>query len=148
MPCLLKIYIKCNLQILDNEARSKSKHLITEDLGIKYQLVPPDIHMRNASERAIQNFKAHCLYILSRIAPDFPKFLWDHLLPYSEMTQIFLRKSTLDPTKSTLEFFNTPFDYAATPLGPFGCRIIIHKKIACATHRTSAENMVGALDVP
>ena len=45
-----------NLQILDNEASSKFKHLITEDLGIKYKLVPPDIHRRNAVERAILTF--------------------------------------------------------------------------------------------
>ena len=42
-----------NLQILDNEASSKSKHVITKDLGIKYQLVPPDIHRHNVAEQAI-----------------------------------------------------------------------------------------------
>ena len=42
-----------NLQILDNEASTNFKHLITEDLGINYQLVPPDIHGRNAAERSI-----------------------------------------------------------------------------------------------
>ena len=44
------------------------------------------------------------------------------------MTLIFLRQLTLEPTKSAWEFFNAPFDYAATPLGLLGCRIIIHKK--------------------
>ena len=48
---LRKNGMSVNLKILDNEARSKFKHLITEDLGIKYQLVPPDIHRRNAAER-------------------------------------------------------------------------------------------------
>ena len=33
-----------NLQIPKNEASSKFKHILTEDLGINYQLVPPDIH--------------------------------------------------------------------------------------------------------
>ena len=42
-----------NLKILNNEASSKFKHLITEDLGIKYKLVPPDIHRRNAAEGPI-----------------------------------------------------------------------------------------------
>ena len=79
-----------NLQILDNEASSKFKHLITEDLDIKYQLVTPDTHRRNAAERAIRTFKAHFLSILAGIAPDFPKLLWDHLLPQNEMTLIFL----------------------------------------------------------
>ena len=40
----------------------------------------------------------------------------------------FLRQSTLDPTKSAWEFFNAPFDYAATPIEPLGFRITIHKK--------------------
>ena len=62
-----------NLQILDNEASSKFKHLITEDLGIKYQLVPPDIHRRNAVERVIWTFKSHFLSILAGIVPDFQK---------------------------------------------------------------------------
>ena len=79
-----------NLQILGNEDITKFKHLITEDLGIRYKLVPPDIHICNAAERAIQTFKAHFLSILSGIAPDFPKFLWDHLLPQTEMTLNFL----------------------------------------------------------
>ena len=88
-----------NLQILDNEASSKFKHLITEDLGIKYQLVPQYIHRRNTEEKVIQTFKAHFLSILAGITPDFLKFLWDHLLPQTEMTLKFLRQSTLDPTK-------------------------------------------------
>ena len=137
-----------NLQILDNEASSKFKHLTTEYLGIKYQLVPPDIHRRNSAEQVISTFKSHFLYILAGIAPDFPKFLWDYLLPQTETKLIFLRKSALDPTNSAWEFFNTPFEYAATPLGPLGCQIIIHKNLACAIHGISAENMVGALDVP
>ena len=111
MKRLRKNGMSVNLQILDNEASSKCKHLITEDLGIKYQLVLPDTHIRNASERAIHTFKAHFLSILAGIAPDFPKFLWDHLLPQTKMTLIFLWQSTLDPTKSAWEFFNTPFDY-------------------------------------
>ena len=59
-----------NIQILDIDASSKFNHLITEDLGIKYQLVPPDIHIRNAAERVIQTFKSHFLSILAGIAPD------------------------------------------------------------------------------
>ena len=44
------------------------------------------------------------------------------------MKPSFLRQSTLNPTKLEWEFFNTPFDHAATPIGPLGCRITIHKK--------------------
>ena len=75
MTCLRRNGMSANLQILDNEASSKFKHLLTEDLGIKYQLVPPDIHRRNAVEQAIWTLKAHFLSILEGIAPDFPKIL-------------------------------------------------------------------------
>ena len=127
MTRLRKNGMSVNLQILDNEASSKFKHLITEDLGIKYKLVPPDIHRRNSAEQAIRNFKAHFLSILAGIVPDFPKFLWEQLLPQTKMTLNFLRQSTLDPTNSAWEFFNVTFDYAATPIGTLGCRLIIHK---------------------
>ena len=92
MTRLQKNGMSVNLQILNDEASSKFKHLITEDLGIKYQLVPPNIQIRNASERAIRTFKAHFLSILEGIEPDFPKLLGDHLLPQTEMTLVFLRQ--------------------------------------------------------
>ena len=81
-----------NLQILDNKASSKFKHLITEDLGIKYQLVPPYIHRRNAAKQAIQTFKAHFISTLEGIASDFLKLLWDHPLPQTEKKLNFLRQ--------------------------------------------------------
>ena len=117
-----------NLQILNNEASSKFKHLITEYLGIKYQLVPPYINRRNASEQAIRTFKAHFLSIMAGVTPNLPKFLWNHLLPQTEITLNFLRQSILDLTKSAWGFFNASFGYAATPIGPLGCRLILHKK--------------------
>ena len=68
MERLCKNGMIVNLQILDNEASTKFKHIITEDLGINYQLAPPDIHRRNTAERAILNFNALFLYILAGIA--------------------------------------------------------------------------------
>ena len=101
MERLCKNGMIVNLQILDNEASTKFKHIITEDLGINYQLAPPDIHRRNTAERAILNSNALFLYILAGIAPDFPELLWDHLLPQTETNLNFLRQSTLNLTKST-----------------------------------------------
>jgi len=42
-----------DLQILDNEASKQYKQTITSEWGVKFQLVPPHIHRRNAAERAI-----------------------------------------------------------------------------------------------
>ena len=64
-----------DLQILDNEASAKYKRLITKKYAAKYQLVPPDIHRRNAAERAIRTFKAHCIAILAGVADNFPRSL-------------------------------------------------------------------------
>ena len=44
------------------------------------------------------------------------------------MTLNLLRQAKLKPMISAYEFMNGPFDYNATPVGPLGCPIIIHKK--------------------
>jgi hypothetical protein len=61
-------------QVLDNEASTKYIRVITEDWKATYQLVPPDIHLRNLAELAIQNFKAHFLSILASISKSFPNY--------------------------------------------------------------------------
>lgn len=117
-----------DLQVLDNEASSSYKLLITSKWGTKFQLVPPDVHRSNAAERAIRTFKAHFLAILAGISSDFPKNLWDLLLPQAELTLNLLRQSRLNPKISAWEYFAGPFNYDATPVGPLGSRVIIHKK--------------------
>ena len=44
------------------------------------------------------------------------------------MTLDFLRQAKLKPMILAYEFMEGPFDYNATPFGPLGCPIIIHKK--------------------
>ena len=48
-----------DIQILDNEVGAEFKKTIQQDLGAKYQLVPPNFHIRNIAEIAIRTFKAH-----------------------------------------------------------------------------------------
>ena len=114
-------HLLVDLQILDNEASKAYKQTITSDWGIKFQLVPPHTHRRNATERAIRTFKAHFLSILAGIAHDLPKHCWDLLLPQTVMTLNFLRQSKAKPTMSTYEYMEGPFDYNETPLGLLGC---------------------------
>ena len=61
-----------DLQILDNECSTEYKRRMTDKWGVEFQLVPPDMHRRNASERAIRSFKAHFLAILAGVASYFP----------------------------------------------------------------------------
>ena len=118
-----------DLQILENEASTAHKKEITETWGAKFQLVPPNIHQRNAAERAIRTFKAQFLAVLAGVAPYFSRFLWDLIVPQAIIQLNFLRQATLNPRISVWEFFNGPFDYNATPFGPLGQKVIAHNKI-------------------
>jgi hypothetical protein len=71
---------KPKLQTLDNEASAALKHFFTTN-DVKYQLVPPHCHLRNAAERAIRTFKEHFVAGLSSVDPTFPLHLWDRILP-------------------------------------------------------------------
>ena len=48
-----------DLQILDNKDSAVYKRIITTKWEVAFQLVPPNIHRRNAAEREIRTFKAH-----------------------------------------------------------------------------------------
>ena len=87
---------KLEIQILDNEASAKYKRVITKKWQAQYQLVPPNVHQRNVSERAIRNFKAHLLSILAGVDPNFPKYMWDTLLQQTELTINLLRQATIN----------------------------------------------------
>ncbi len=46
----------------------------------------------------------------------------------AELTLNLLRQSALNPWISAWEYFQGPFDFNKTPLGPVGCRVLIHAK--------------------
>ena len=117
-----------DLQILDNEASAEYKKLMTDTWKVAYQCLPPDNHQRNAAEWAIRTFKAHCIAIMAGIATDYPRNVWDLLLPQTEMTLNLLRQSHTNPDISAWETFNGVFSYNHTPLGPLGYRVLIRKK--------------------
>ena len=56
------------LYIMDNEASAELK-LSMKKKDIKYELVPPMVHRRNAAERAIQTFKNHFIAGLASVDP-------------------------------------------------------------------------------
>ena len=57
-----------SLHIMHNETSAILKQALLK-YKIKYQLVPPHIHQRNAAEHAIQTFKAHFISILCGADP-------------------------------------------------------------------------------
>ena len=119
-----------DLQILDNEEITDYKGIIKSEWGVGSQLLPPHIHHRNSAERAIRTFKAHFLSTLAGIAPTFSKNLWDLIPSQTELTLNLLRQSKLDPNILAWEYLKGSFDYKATPLGPIGCPVMIHRKIS------------------
>ena len=64
-----------DLHILDNKCSKEYKATMKQKWNVTYQLVPPDIHIRNAAERFIRTVKAHLLEIIAGVATDFPRYL-------------------------------------------------------------------------
>ena len=55
-----------------------------------YQLVPPDDHRRNISEKAIQFWKDHFVAVLSGASSTFPIRLWYQATPQDEQQLLLL----------------------------------------------------------
>ena len=126
MKCLADRGHRVNVQILDNEISTYFKRTTVEYWFATYQLVPPNAHRRNVSERSIRKFKAHFIEVLAGVDPNFPKFMWDNLFVHIELKINLLQQATLNPIISAWEYFNEAFCYTTTPLGPICCKIIIH----------------------
>ena len=58
----------------------------------------------------------------------FPRYLWDTLLPHTELILNLLRQAKLALDISAWEYYNSPVDYDATPFGPIGYKVAIHNK--------------------
>ena len=117
-----------DLQVLEKEASAEYRRTITQPWKGKFQLVPPDVHCRNAAEHAIRTFKAHFLASIAGVDRAFPSSLWDTLLPQMELTLKLLRQATLAPEISAWEYYKEPINYDATLLSPIGCKVAIHNK--------------------
>ena len=51
--------LQVDLQILNNECNKEYQATMQQKRNVTYQLVPPDLHRRNAAERVTKTFKAH-----------------------------------------------------------------------------------------
>ena len=114
-------------QILDNEASTELKQAINKQ-KIKFQLAPPNIHRRNAAERAIRTFKNHLIAGLASVDPDFPMHQWDKLIDQAVITLNLLRPARLNPALSAYAYLFGQFNFSATPLAPPGIKCQIHEK--------------------
>jgi hypothetical protein len=102
--------LKPKLMKLDNEASTLLKTYLHQQ-DIKFQLVPPYIHRRNAAERAIRSFKDHLIAGLCSTDKSFPMHLWDILLPQAVITLNMLRTSRINPKLSESTHIDRQYDY-------------------------------------
>ena len=109
----------------DNECSAAFKEKISEN-DMKYQLVPPNDHRRNVAEKAIQVFKDHFVSVLCGTDVKFPMGLWCRILRQAEHQLNLLRKSRVDPSKSSFAVMNGEHDHNANPFAPLGCKVEMH----------------------
>ena len=117
--------IKPSLMILDNEISAELKEAIKQN-AMRYQLVPPQDHRRNAAEKAIQIFKDHFVAVLCGTDASFPMQLWCQLLPHAEKQLNLLRKSKVNSNISTFEHLYGKHDYNAHPFAILGTAVEAH----------------------
>ena len=117
------------LQKLDNEAPASLK-IFLRTHNVDYQLVPPNVHRRNAAERAIGTFKEHFISTLAGTHSTFPTHLWDRLIPQCVATLNMLRQSRVNTSISAYTQLNGVFDFNKTPMMPPGARVLVHEKPA------------------
>ena len=113
--------------IMDNEASNELKKAMAKH-KIQYQLVPPDMHRRNAAERAIRVWKNHFVTGLCLVDPNFPKQEWDRLVEHAYITINLLRNARANPKLSAYSYLHGPFDFNRTPLAPPGTKVLVHSK--------------------
>jgi hypothetical protein len=117
--------VKSTVHILDNKASAHFKEEIRKNCDL--QLVPPDTHLQNLAENAIQTFKSHYIAILAGLDLSFPMTLWDRLLPQTILILNLLWQAKADPSMSAYQFMHGEFDYNKMPLAPLGCAVQMHE---------------------
>ena len=129
------------IHILDNEFSKDIKQYLKEE-EIWYQLVPPYVHRRNASERSIQTWKGNFISGLEICDPNYPALQWDRLVQKSNTSLNLLRSSRTHPQLSAYTSVIGPFDFNSTPMAPPGTNIMIHdtpsQRKTVASHGTDA----------
>jgi hypothetical protein len=123
----------------------RTQKYLQDEMDIKYQLVPPHIHHRNAAERAIRTFKNHFIAGLCITNPHFPLHLWCRLVRQAEETLNMLRTSAsiqnCQPTTTSLAYMTS----TRIPMAPPGIKVIAHENQPNALLGPHTGSMVGTL---
>ena len=119
--------IKIKKHIFNSEA---SEDLLTaiRQHGIEYQKVLPNMHSRNAAEKAISTFKDYFKAILTGVDKTFWMHLWDRLLPQAESTHNMLWPTNIAPKISAYAYMYVQHYFNKMPLAPMDCAVLLHNK--------------------
>ena len=115
--------------VLNNECSKEFKEAI-KDNKMTYQLVPPDDHRRNITERAIQTAKSHIVSVLCDVDPNFLMHSWDLLILQVEIQLNLQQQSRTIPKVLAYAHYYGPFDYNAHPLSPLGSAVEYYVMLA------------------
>ena len=106
-----------NIHILDKKISNDTKTIFKES-QVEYQLVPPHIHRRNTTERAIHTFKNHLITGLYTCDPKVPSREWDRLLTQCNITINLLISARRNTSLSAYATLLGKFNFNATPMAP------------------------------
>lgn len=88
-----------NWHVFDNEAPEDFKDAKYQN-GYHVELVPHDMHLRNAAKHVMQTYKGRFITTLARFADDFPIQQWGALIPQVTLTLRLLQNSNITPKVS------------------------------------------------
>ena len=117
---------KPTLEITDNIVHEQLHAHFTKH-GIAVQLVPPNNHRSNNSERAIQTVKKMVVAGLKTCHPNFPISALPHLMNHFSLLLNLLRKSRINDSISAYEQVHGPFSNTRWPLIPVGARGLVYE---------------------
>ena len=95
---------------------------------IDFQLDPPRIHRKNASEWATRTCINHFIAWFSTTDPYFTTSEWDRLLSQCVITLNLLRNSRVNPDLSAYAYLFRPYDFNKSPMALPRTRMKVHDK--------------------
>ena len=111
---------------IDNETSAELERYLKRKQAI-IQFVPPGNHRSSKAERMMQTAKNHIISCLCTADDSYPTGEWDRVIEFAEITVNLLRGSAINPAISAYQQVHGKFDWNATPLAPFGTKVVIHE---------------------
>ena len=92
-------------------------------------MCPPNNHLTNQAEKAIDTWECQFLAGLRGVDPKSPLNLWWGLLPQATETLNILHRSWINPRLSAEDQLNGAFNYKRKPVSPPGKKLLIHETL-------------------